>query len=88
MTYKNTSENPGDKDVWQMFELSPLVDVRGSLKILIKRGLAEQSGFLESVKDKEKYKFYGWFDAKEGVLKIKVVERRDIDRLIQSPVLK
>lgn len=37
--------------VFQMFELNPSVDKKDSLKILIKTGLAEQSGFKQACKD-------------------------------------
>ena len=79
------AKNPkGENRVYQMFELAPLVDAKGSLKILIKSGLAEQSGYRQAAKQKEKYKFYSWYDVKEEVLKIKAVERKSIDLIIQK----
>jgi hypothetical protein len=54
--------------VFQMFELNPSVDKKDSLKILIKTGLAEQSGFKQACKDGG-HRFYGWWDSQEQVLK-------------------
>ena len=78
MTAKERKEK-----VYQMFELNPSVDKKGSLKVLVKAGLAEQSGYKTTCQDGN-HRFYGWWDDEEKLLKIKAVDIRNISKFIQK----